>query len=309
MSFPDPQQAPIAFSDYLKAENLNVCLAVFGLYQTQPRKASNDRLDETKVTGWPNSLTRRATIPSTPDLQHSQGPVLTGHGRYGWSALDTKGADTAAKQKREEEEHARQEQEERRHWRRLRGGWKAGTRMKTRQQQQGEQNDGSESLADQQEDTKKLTKRQLDQLEVQQKLPQVTHKTPCQLCQKSGEKSLSRSRGGGEGGAGHPFCIGAPEVQGTHFCQRWSPLVAWPARAHDEASASTHSVGKHARTSTNSSNVRFDGVVIQKPTRRSMRVTKATTALRNDVAHVCRHIGQELGVVAQSFSDFADAFK
>jgi hypothetical protein len=102
----------------------------------------------------------------------------------------------------------------------------------------------------------------------------------------------------------------APRKRKAHISVDAGPLWS-PGQLEldDEAGASTHSVGKRARTSTNSSNVRFDGVVIQKPTRRSTRVAKATTALRNDVAHVCRRIGQELGVVARSFSDFADAFE
>jgi hypothetical protein len=140
MSFPDPQQAPIAFSDYLKAENLDVCLAVFGLYQTQPRKASNDRLDETEVTGWCDRMdlilvsSFHYTIPQADTSIHVQAKLArtkSDHPEYSristtlrdlcsQAVVDMDGrlstqraADTAAKQKREEEERARQEQEER----------------------------------------------------------------------------------------------------------------------------------------------------------------------------------------------------
>lgn len=52
MSLPDPKTAPDAFTECLKAENLDLALSAFRHYQSRPEKASDGRLDETKVTDW-----------------------------------------------------------------------------------------------------------------------------------------------------------------------------------------------------------------------------------------------------------------
>jgi hypothetical protein len=71
----------------------------------------------------------------------------------------------------------------------------------------------------------------------------------------------------------------------------------------EDANASVQSLGKRPRTSASTpSNPKFDGVVIQKPTRRSARVAKTSSSKKQ----IYKRMAQEHAALVKSYDELAE---
>ena len=75
-----------------------------------------------------------------------------------------------------------------------------------------------------------------------------------------------------------------------------------------DVDASSQPIGKHAKPAAgSSSNPRFDGIVLTKPTRKSVRTAKASSKKEVGMSELFRCLAQEHGAVARTYEEIADA--
>jgi len=75
----------------------------------------------------------------------------------------------------------------------------------------------------------------------------------------------------------------------------------------DDDAKSPQPVGKRAKTAfASASHIRFNGVSIPKPTRKSTRATKANS--KKDANELFARLGQEFAAIKKTCEDLAEAF-
>ncbi|KAI0245915.1 hypothetical protein BJV78DRAFT_1158275 [Lactifluus subvellereus] len=154
------------------------------------------------------------------------------------------------------------------------------------------------------------------------RLPQIVHPTPCQLCIKTGMKCF-----GPIGLACDLCCRQKKSCSNGRPCahevavkeEPKSPTQPLPRKCkarfsgdttlltldelNKDANASVQSLGKRPRMSASMpSNPKFDGVVIQKPMRRSTRVAKTSSSKRQ----IYKCMAQEHATLVKSYDELAE---